>query len=373
MNDYKFGNFLCMLREQKGMTQAELAQQLSVTPAAVSKWENGESKPRIETLFTLADILGVSAQELMAGEFIPTEADEEERKKRRKKEFAEHIDMFMTHGVRWRTKRADFIDWLLALLPGYIFFFVILIRAIFALKNMPAEEFVQLIFGYAILGPAIWLLVFALYVLRDVMGNGRSFAYKKQGLVVIDRKTGEQATNRQLIRRNFYFLFLPFDYFNFMKKGNSYRERAADTCVVFQQQLDDFLAGDFAPADAPVLYGNTDADEKKVKRRIVFNAVRVACLVCVFIGMLVIMGSLRQDLKPTPGMYDQKQEAIAYLADSEAFRLLGADKSEIQLVRSSIKQDDATVILTVCEQQFTVICHKENDKWIACADCTDFE
>ena len=109
MNDYKFGNFLCMLREQRGMTQAELAQQLSVTPAAVSKWENGESKPRIETLFTLADILGVSAQELMNGECKAAES-EEDRIRRRKKEFAEHIDMFMTPGVRWRTKRADFIE-----------------------------------------------------------------------------------------------------------------------------------------------------------------------------------------------------------------------------------------------------------------------
>ena len=36
-NDYRFGNFVCQLREEKGMTQAELAQMLDVTPAAVSK------------------------------------------------------------------------------------------------------------------------------------------------------------------------------------------------------------------------------------------------------------------------------------------------------------------------------------------------
>lgn len=51
MNDYKSGNFICSLREKKGLTQAELASMLSVTPAAVSKWENGESKPRTDTLF----------------------------------------------------------------------------------------------------------------------------------------------------------------------------------------------------------------------------------------------------------------------------------------------------------------------------------
>ena len=47
MNDYRFGNFVCMLREKKGFTQAEIAQKLGVTPAAVSKWENGSSKPRV--------------------------------------------------------------------------------------------------------------------------------------------------------------------------------------------------------------------------------------------------------------------------------------------------------------------------------------
>lgn len=69
MNDYKFGNFVCYLRERKGMTQADVAAMLDVTPAAVSKWENGESKPRVEVLFRLAEILEVSPEELMAGEY----------------------------------------------------------------------------------------------------------------------------------------------------------------------------------------------------------------------------------------------------------------------------------------------------------------
>ena len=69
MNDYKFGNFICALREKKGMTQLELANILDVTPAAVSKWENGESKPKLETLFAVAEIFGVTVEELVAGEY----------------------------------------------------------------------------------------------------------------------------------------------------------------------------------------------------------------------------------------------------------------------------------------------------------------
>lgn len=73
MNDYKFGNFLRMLREKNGMTQADLSNKLGVTPAAVSKWENGSSKPRVEILFQLAHLLGVRAEELMSGQYIADE------------------------------------------------------------------------------------------------------------------------------------------------------------------------------------------------------------------------------------------------------------------------------------------------------------
>ncbi len=70
MNDYNFGNFVCMLREKNGLTQADVAERLGVTAAAVSKWENGSSKPRVEVLFKLAEILGVRPEELMAGHYI---------------------------------------------------------------------------------------------------------------------------------------------------------------------------------------------------------------------------------------------------------------------------------------------------------------
>ncbi len=75
MNDYNFGNFVCMLREQKGLTQADIANQLGVTAAAVSKWENGSSKPRVEVLFKLSEILGVRPEELMAGHYIENEQE----------------------------------------------------------------------------------------------------------------------------------------------------------------------------------------------------------------------------------------------------------------------------------------------------------
>lgn len=43
-----------------GITQAELARRLGVTPQAISQYERGEKKPKIETTKKIADALGVS-------------------------------------------------------------------------------------------------------------------------------------------------------------------------------------------------------------------------------------------------------------------------------------------------------------------------
>ncbi len=66
MNKYKFGNHICRLREDKGLTQNELAQLLGVSDKAVSKWENGQSVPRMETFEALAHTLGTTVEELIA-------------------------------------------------------------------------------------------------------------------------------------------------------------------------------------------------------------------------------------------------------------------------------------------------------------------
>ncbi len=66
MNKYKFGNHICRLREAKGLTQNELAQILGVSDKAVSKWENSQSVPRMETFEAMASALNTSVQELIA-------------------------------------------------------------------------------------------------------------------------------------------------------------------------------------------------------------------------------------------------------------------------------------------------------------------
>ena len=60
-----FGKTILDLRRAKNVTQEELAAELGVTAAAVSKWENGYTLPDILMLCALADYFEVSTDELL--------------------------------------------------------------------------------------------------------------------------------------------------------------------------------------------------------------------------------------------------------------------------------------------------------------------
>lgn len=62
------GKRIAQLRREKGIKQEELAEKLGVTPQAVSKWENDISCPDILLIPELAQILGVTTDELLTGE-----------------------------------------------------------------------------------------------------------------------------------------------------------------------------------------------------------------------------------------------------------------------------------------------------------------
>lgn len=59
------GKNILELRKQKSITQEELAAELGVTAAAVSKWENGYTLPDILMLCALADFFEVTTDELL--------------------------------------------------------------------------------------------------------------------------------------------------------------------------------------------------------------------------------------------------------------------------------------------------------------------
>ena len=65
MNDYSFGNYIYSLRKAANLSQSQVARLLGVSDKAVSKWENGKSKPTTDTLEKLAALFGVSLEDLL--------------------------------------------------------------------------------------------------------------------------------------------------------------------------------------------------------------------------------------------------------------------------------------------------------------------
>ena len=70
MNPYVTGAAIKQLREQRRLTQAELADRIGVSAKTVSKWETAKGLPDVSLLEPLAKALSISVIELMNGEQI---------------------------------------------------------------------------------------------------------------------------------------------------------------------------------------------------------------------------------------------------------------------------------------------------------------
>ena len=76
------GSRIAENRRRIGMTQEELAAKLAVSAQAVSKWENDITCPDVMTLPKLAELLGITVDELLSGKKQPQTlvlADEERK------------------------------------------------------------------------------------------------------------------------------------------------------------------------------------------------------------------------------------------------------------------------------------------------------
>lgn len=65
MRDYMFGDYLRETRKKTGLSQYQLGKLIGVSDKAVSKWENGVSKPRTELLAKIGRVLDVSVDSLL--------------------------------------------------------------------------------------------------------------------------------------------------------------------------------------------------------------------------------------------------------------------------------------------------------------------
>lgn len=403
MNDYNFGNFVCKLREAKGLTQADIANELGVTPAAVSKWENGSSKPRVEVLFRLAEILGVRPEELMAGKHLGETLDPEAVKRINERyEYLCKIDSYATTNVKLRRIVAWIIDWnitgLLTTILWSIFVFIVISLNIIIEK----DPFVFIIAFLTILTYPIC------FILRDLIFGGRSLGKRMLGLTVIDRRTGGKTTCIQQIIRNIFSIFLmQIDVVVMFIRGESIGDTLAHTAVVLKKNVDAYRSDNveeqrlqrkkFAENNAIVTETHTEQNTEPLPSEISkINSYKgpsptttktiviiVGAFILVFIIFFILIAtsvsaSLKNETK-TP----EYQIAYEYLISSEAFKETG--KSEDKIVFNSYSYNRTTDIngnvSYVKEFGFklgflenaTVVCHKDGETWYVCQECTKFD
>lgn len=92
MEKQTMGSFIAALRRAAGMTQRELAERLNVSDKAVSRWERDECAPDLMLIPVIADLFGITADELLRGRRKPSSEGAgivDERKQERERELSE--------------------------------------------------------------------------------------------------------------------------------------------------------------------------------------------------------------------------------------------------------------------------------------------
>lgn len=371
MNDYRFGNFVCMLREKKGLTQAEIAQKLGVTPAAVSKWENGSSKPRVEVLFQLAGILDVRPEELMAGEYIAGETLNPDAVKQinERYDYLRKIDSFDTTTVKMRRLLAWLIDWNIAGLPAIALMTIFL--SVFESKISQAETFSFIVMFFII------VLYPVLFILRDFIMRGRSVGKRITGLIILDKSTGEPIKSSKLIIRNLFLIILQIDTVILLVSGQSVGDRVAHTAVVLKK---DFENAGYSQAEPDTQVINSYTAPKPLTFRrvaIIISAIIMAIVLFVLFVFCIISIALNAQ-KNT----EEYKLAYNYLLASNVYEESDISEDDILFNSYSARtnfdkngNEEKTVVLgfILDDTEVNVTCHFKDNKWTVCPECTDFE
>ena len=86
MNQIEIGKFISMIRKEKKLTQKQLAEKLNVSDKAVSRWERDECAPDLTVIPVLAEIFGVTSDEILRGERKTEDKSAEKTEKKNEKQ-----------------------------------------------------------------------------------------------------------------------------------------------------------------------------------------------------------------------------------------------------------------------------------------------
>jgi uncharacterized protein YjbI with pentapeptide repeats len=108
-NSKSIGNKIALARKKINLSQADLAQQVSISAQAVGKWERGESMPDITTLNRLADILGVDLN-YFSERHQPAETDDTNTATLDQPSVEAPIEQPQKKNLSWNMSESNWVD-----------------------------------------------------------------------------------------------------------------------------------------------------------------------------------------------------------------------------------------------------------------------
>lgn len=143
MDQKKIGDFLKVLRKEKGITQEDFAEVMGVSGRTVSRWETGSNMPDLDIIIRIADYYDVENKELLDGE------RKSEIMNKEVEETVLKVADYTNHEKKKLTKRIFYM-----FVAGLVAFTVYLVMEFMELAATPVIEFVEggvLGFAYAMM------------------------------------------------------------------------------------------------------------------------------------------------------------------------------------------------------------------------------
>ena len=142
------GKLIQTLRKEKGLTQKQLADMLSITDKAVSKWERDVACPDTTTLPKLADILGVTVEALLNAKTAQSPVDDE-------------LEIAHDSNPNAQIYKERLKHLLLKGLPGFVIGFVVMLSMCIVVMSAQDESVGPIIFFITFLSALVGGCVFA--------------------------------------------------------------------------------------------------------------------------------------------------------------------------------------------------------------------
>ena len=149
MDQIRIGKFIADCRKEINLTQMQLAEKLGITDKAISKWERGIALPDTSIMLELCDILGINVNELLTGEKISKDNNNQKNEK---------LLLEMTKELETKSKIIWSSMWVIMLVS-----ITALIAGLFVAGFLIPEGVWQLV---AIIGLCILFLIPCFYALK---------------------------------------------------------------------------------------------------------------------------------------------------------------------------------------------------------------